>query len=308
MPRRLATEEDIANVPTDKNCRLNFGDGLSLFCAKNGKKRWQFRMLINGRGISHPLGIYPEVPLQDAQTEAKKIRASLIKKRRQLSQQALEEKISRLPGKRINNESTCFRNMEDAREFFKILDNDLRCNSSTSNTTSSEDELRSAILLQILIPAHWKEITKIHRGDFLPILSSHLTWRVNNTPRDQNPPKNGAHKTYPLAPKAKNIIEHYLNKDNASYLFPALAQSKPLDLTVELDNFLSKLWTKYNINLINIREFFIKMAIEHSNFNEKFITTSAAGSTCTSSHSNFVEFMALMEWWEAKLSKDIFII
>lgn len=308
MPRSIATEQDIADIPTDNNYRLNFGRGLSLFCAKNGKKHWQFRMRINGEDIAQSLGIYDEVSLEEAKTESEKIRASLVTKRRQLSWQALKEKISNLPGKRVDYKSNCFRNMEDAREFFKILGNDQHHNSSTSNTRSLKDELRSAIQLQILIPAHWKEIIKIHRSDFSPILSSHRTWTANNKSRDQNPHKNRAHKTYPLAPKAKNIIEHHLDKNNASYLFPTLAQSKPLDLTTELDSFLFKLWPKYKINLTNFRDFFIKTAIEHSNFKEKFITTSATGLTRTLPHSNFVEFMALMEWWEAKISKDDFII
>lgn len=308
MPRPLTTEQDIANVPTDKNCRLNFGRGLSLFCAKNGKKHWQFRMRINGEDIAQSLGVYDEVSLEEAKTEAERIRASLVKKRRQLSRQALDEKISNLSGKRIAYKSNCFRKMEDAKEFFKNLDNDQRLNNSTSNTTSLEEELRSAILLQILIPAHWKEIIKIDRNNLSNILSSPSTWIVNNTSRDQNPRKNGAHKTYPLATKAKNIIQHYLNKNDSSYLFPALAQIKPLDLTTELDRFLSKLWPEYKINLTNFRDFFIKTAIEHSNFKENFITTSAAGISRTSSHQNLIQFMALMEWWEANLSKDDFII
>jgi len=70
----LTVKEIEALKPTDKEQQLCDGNGLYLFVASNGSKRWRIRYYFQGKRKMLSLGLFPEVGLREARDKAVELR------------------------------------------------------------------------------------------------------------------------------------------------------------------------------------------------------------------------------------------
>ncbi len=75
MATELLKEVEVRNAkPTDKQRKLNDGNGLTLLVHPNGSKYFQLRFTLHGKEKTLQLGVYPDLGLQDARKKAKDAR------------------------------------------------------------------------------------------------------------------------------------------------------------------------------------------------------------------------------------------
>ena len=80
MAKELLKDVSVKNAkPTDKDQRLNDGDGLYVLIKPNGAKWWRFDYTIEGKRKTLSLGVYPDVGLADARAKAGKAREKVAK-------------------------------------------------------------------------------------------------------------------------------------------------------------------------------------------------------------------------------------
>ena len=75
MATELLKEVEVRNAkPTDKQRKLNDGNGLTLLVHPNGSKYFQLRFTLHCKEKTLQLGVYPDLGLQDARKKAKDAR------------------------------------------------------------------------------------------------------------------------------------------------------------------------------------------------------------------------------------------
>ena len=301
---KIATESDIESSipPGKKTQRLNFGRGLYMRKDSGGRKYFQFRMRINGKEKSTPLGQHPDISLIDAKAKAEIFRSKVLGARRENRESDFVKSLSKRKDSTPARKTGCLKSIADARDLFQIL-----------SSQDPRNEIYPALQLMLLIPVVPERLIKAKLGEFTsgsnaPIWNTAPIWITapiwNIAPmEDVYSGKTKASEQY-LAIKAIDILWPLsAEKNNSEFLFRSLSSLKAGELKESLQRALDKIWTIYPVRVSCLREAFREFSISESQFRSSLIKEAMVSQGSSSHRAPYqIQRTALAEWWASQIN------
>ena len=290
----IATELEISAAKPGDNLRL--GGGLYLWVTPKGAKFFQVRLSIGGRGTTLRLGQFPEMSLEQARTEAASYQCDVALARRENRKAKFSRELRKMTqGKqRLRNGQSCFRNVDDARQFVQSL----------FEKPMPSEEIRWAIWLQLLFPSRPCEIVSAKWCEFDLVTAK---WRVEKNSRANTLSRPFAPvEEEPLSMEAQEAL-HQLNAvtGHSEHLFPSLSGLSREEREDRIAAAKQACGLNVSVELNGFREYFRTMAYAHSCFRDEFIDAVIAHKVGKgTAYDNFFyepQRRALASWWGQQL-------
>jgi integrase len=286
----IASDVEVAAAGPGDNLRL--GGGLYLWVTPRGTRYFQLRLSIGGRGTTLRLGQFPELSLEQARAEAANYQREVALARRENRKAKFSRELGKVAkGKKpLRNGQSCFRNMDDARQFIQSL----------SQEPMLSKEIRLAIWLQLLLPSRPSEILSAKWSEFDRATAA---WAVDKNSRANT--KGQLFVPIGMEPLSEEAVEALKELQtvtgDSEHLFPSLSSLSREECEDRIVVAKQACGLSAPVELNGFREFFRAMAYAHSCFREEFIDAviahKAGKRTAYDNPAYEPQRRALASWW-----------